>query len=45
MDQFKLTEINLPADYYNHTRVIPKTRNSGEEEAYFKSSALPGYQP
>lgn len=45
LDQLQLAEVHFPPDYYNHTRIIPKTRASGEQEAYFKSSALPGYEP
>jgi hypothetical protein len=44
IDQLKLGELVFGADYYNHTKIIPKSRASGEEEWAYKSSALPGLE-
>lgn len=31
VDQFKLSEAVFPPDFFNHSRVIPKPRSSGED--------------
>jgi hypothetical protein len=43
VDQFKLSEMAFPPEFFNHSRLIPKSRSSGEDEWCHKGSALPGY--
>jgi hypothetical protein len=45
MDQLKFADQQFGPDYFNHSRIIPPPRQSGEEEWFLKTSALPGYQP
>lgn len=45
MDKFKLSELAFPADYFNHSSKIPTPRQSGEEEYFYKTSALSSITP
>ncbi len=40
MDKFKFSEMTFPPDYYNHNSYIPPSRQSAEEEYFYKTSAL-----